>query len=90
MIECKCCKNLFGFAASRPPCFVFTVCLAAFAIGLFSLGYFVQVYGWFDDVGDIQNKVVIYLKSVIFSFVFVGRKVLVLQYYYDPSLHYFT
>ncbi|CAH3019635.1 unnamed protein product [Porites evermanni] len=56
MIECKCCKNLFGFAASRPPCFVFTVCLAAFAIGLFSLGYFVQVYGWFDDVNDIQNK----------------------------------
>lgn len=56
MIECKCCKNLFGFAASRPPCFVFTVCLAAFGIGLFSLGYFVQVYGWFDDVGDIQNK----------------------------------
>ena len=76
MIECKCCKNLFGFAASRPPCFVFTVCLAAFGIGLFSLGYFVQVYGWFDDVGDIQNKVAIYLKSVIFSFVFVGRNCL--------------
>ena len=83
MIECKCCKNLFGFAVSRPPCFVFTVCLAAFGIGLFSLGYFVQVYGWFDDVDDIQNKVVIYLKSVIFSFVFVVRKVFVLQYYYD-------
>lgn len=56
MVDCKCCKNLFGFAASRPPCFVFTVCLAAFAIGLFSLGYFVQVYGWFNDAVDIQYK----------------------------------
>lgn len=56
MVDCKCCKNLCGFAASRPPCFVFTVCLAAFAIGLFSLGYFVQMYGWFNDVNDTQNK----------------------------------
>lgn len=56
MVDCKCCKNLFGFAASRPPCFVFTVCLAAFAIGLFSLGYFVQTYGWFSDVEVVQNK----------------------------------
>ena len=44
MVDCKCCKNLFGFAASRPPCVVFTVCLAAFAIGLFSLGYFITEY----------------------------------------------
>lgn len=57
MVDCKCCKNLLGFAASRPPCFVFTVCLAAFAIGLFSLGYFVQTYGWITDSVDTNpNK----------------------------------
>lgn len=55
MVDCKCCKNLFGFAVSRPPCVVFTVCLAAFAIGLFSLGYFVQMYGWFNT-DDVQKK----------------------------------
>lgn len=55
MVDCKCCKNLFGFAASRPPCVVFTVCLAAFAIGLFSLGYFVQMYGWFNT-DDVHKK----------------------------------
>ena len=48
MVDCKCFRNLAGFAGSRPPCVVFTVCLAAFAIGLFSLGYFVQAFGWFD------------------------------------------
>lgn len=58
MVDCKCCKNLFGFAVSRPPCVVFTVCLAAFAIGLFSLGYFVQMYGWFNT-DDVQKKVAI-------------------------------
>ena len=56
MVDCKCCKNLFGFAVARPPCVVFTVCLAAFAIGLFSLGYFVQMYGWFD-AGDVHKEV---------------------------------
>ncbi|KAK2574406.1 hypothetical protein P5673_000568 [Acropora cervicornis] len=57
MADCRCCKNLLGFAASRPPCFVFTVCLTAFAIGLFSLGYFVQLYDWIDDSGEeISSK----------------------------------
>lgn len=57
MADGRCCKNLLGFAASRPPCFVFTVCLTAFAIGLFSLRYFVQLYDWIDDSGEeISSK----------------------------------
>ena len=45
MVECKCFRNLVGFAVSRPPCAIFTVCLATFAVGLFSLGYYVQTHG---------------------------------------------
>ncbi|XP_032238455.2 transmembrane protein 248 [Nematostella vectensis] len=48
MFNCKCIKNLVGFANSRPPCVVFTACLAVFAVGLFSLGYYMQV-GVFDE-----------------------------------------
>ncbi|XP_031557457.1 transmembrane protein 248-like [Actinia tenebrosa] len=46
MLECKCIKNLVGFAASRPPFVIFTLCLAIFAAGLFSIGYYVQSYGY--------------------------------------------
>lgn len=46
MLECKCIKNLIGFAASRPPFVIFTLCLAIFAAGLFSIGYYVQSYGY--------------------------------------------
>lgn len=45
MVECKCIRNLIGFAASKPPCVIFTVCLAACAVGLLSLGFYVHEHG---------------------------------------------
>lgn len=56
MVDCKGGKNLFGFAVARPPCVVFIVCIAAFAIGLFSLGFFIKTYGWFDTA-DAREEV---------------------------------
>lgn len=56
MVDCKGGKNLFGFAIARPPCVVFIVCIAAFAIGLFSLGFFIKTYGWFDTA-DAREEV---------------------------------
>lgn len=55
MVECKCIRNLMGFASSKPPCVAFTVCLAAFAVGLLSLGYYVHEHGLFP-FGENENK----------------------------------
>lgn len=56
MVDCKGGKNLFGFAIARPPCVVFIVCIAAFAIGLFSLGFFIKTYGWFDTADAREEE----------------------------------
>lgn len=69
MVDCKGGKNLFGFAVARPPCVVFIVCLAAFAIGLYSLGCFIKTYGWFDTASAREEKwgsVLGYLSSTEF------------------------
>lgn len=67
MVECKCIRNLMGFASSKPPCVAFTVCLAAFAVGLLSLGYYVHEHGlssfdanenkeWKTLITDLKEK----------------------------------
>lgn len=56
MVECKCIRNLIGFAASKPPCVIFTVCLAAFAVGLLSLGFYVHEHGLVPFDGGGENK----------------------------------
>lgn len=61
MFECRWFKNLSNFATSRPPFVIFTLCLAIFAAGLFSIGYYVQSQGF------EQNPVSLLLLVTLFD-----------------------